>query len=94
MGSGVYALSFPIFLLLSIKAAPPKDIQISGIEDFIGYIIAYDKNKSDKYQRTYAHIYNYDSNAPTEKKRRFGIFTFSLYFIQAIQKYLEKKIKF
>ena len=92
MSNGVYALSFPILLLLATKASPPKDINIQSFDDFLKYIKDYDRlticSKNDD------NIYTFDCNVYTQDKNaRTGVFSFSLYCIKAIQVYLEKKIK-
>jgi len=88
MSNGVYALSFPILLLLSIKAAPPKEVNISSWEELGRFVLDENKNRTDD------HIYSFNYNQYNEdKKRQIGIFSFSVYCIKAIQRYLDQKVK-
>lgn len=80
MGGGVYAALFPIFLLLSIKASPPKDLEINSFSQFKTHLrLMFKKKKQERpaVELDYIHTFNYQEICQ-EFKSKIGIFTFPL----------------
>jgi len=93
-GSGVYALLFPIFLLLSIKASPPKDLDINDNEKFVNHLkLLFKKDKNESQLVTYDNIdtFNYDE-VKMILKAKIGIFTFPQLCIKFVGDLLKKKL--
>lgn len=94
VGTGVYAAAFPIWLLLSIKASPPKHLEIKSVGEFINHFKAiFMRNSPQRPQIEYDYIdtFNYEE-ARLILKNKIGIFTFPLMLIDFIRSYLAGKV--
>jgi len=95
IGSGVYAALFPIFLLLSIKASPPRDLKITSFDQFATHAKSmFKKKKQDRPVIEYDYIdtFNYQEFVKS-LKNKIGIFIFPLMGINFVGSYLGKKVK-
>ena len=95
MGGGVYAALFPIFLLLSIKATPPRELEIKSFQQFKEHVrLMFKKKKQERpvIEYDYINTFNYQEICNTFK-HKLGIFTFPLMGKNFIGSYLNKKLK-
>jgi len=96
MGSAVYAALFPVFLLLSIKASPPRDLKVDSVEEFLNHAKSmFKKKKQDRPVIEYDYIdtFNYQEFCKS-LKNKIGIFIFPLMGINFVGSYLNKKVNF
>lgn len=88
VGSGVYALIFPIFLLLSIKASPPKNTKVNDLAEFTQKFNVTAMLKSER--EAMDNITDVEALSLLEKK--LGIFRLSLEGIKFFGAYLNKRL--
>ena len=96
MGSGVYATLFPVFLLLSIKASPPKDLQINSLTQFLQHLrllfARKKKQETSGIDYDYIDTFNYEETKVVSRNK-IGIFTFPLVGIDFVATYLNNKFR-
>jgi len=94
LGGGIYAALFPIFLLLSIKATPPKDLEIKTFQQFQDHVkMMFKKKKQERPVIEYDYISTFNYQEVCQAfRRKWGIFTFPLMAKNFLGSYLGKKI--
>ncbi len=92
VGSGVYAALFPVFLLLSIKARPPKDLCLNDLTDLNRHLRTMLDTKEEVIEYDDIDTFDYKGFC-LSLQSQIGAFTFPLIGINFVGRYLDKKVQ-
>ena len=94
VGSGVYAALFPVFLLLSIRAKPPKDFVLNDLGDLNYHLKMMQGAKEERRVVEYDDIDTFDYKGfCLSLKSQIGAFTFPLIGINFVGRFLGSKVQ-